>query len=168
VSIADTLAIVRAVAAAPIVWAIATDQHGLALGLFLPAAATDAIDGWIARRRGTTALGALLDPLADKVLVVGPLVALSAIGVGWPVTVVAVFTAARELLVAVARVRAFRREVVLPADRLAKWKTAGQLAGVALIIVGGRPWAVLGAGLVGLAFLVSLLAARRYFVPRLT
>jgi CDP-diacylglycerol--glycerol-3-phosphate 3-phosphatidyltransferase len=162
VSLADTLAIARALAVVPIVWAIANDQHGLALTIFLAAAATDALDGWIARRRGTTALGALIDPLADKVLVVGALIALSAIGVGWPVTVVAVATGARELLVAVARVRAFRRGTALPADTLAKAKTVAQLVGVALIIVGGRPWAVLGAGLVGLAFAVSLLTLRRY------
>jgi CDP-diacylglycerol--glycerol-3-phosphate 3-phosphatidyltransferase len=167
VSLADTLAIARALAVVPIVWAIANEQHDLALGMFLIAASTDALDGWIARRRGTTALGALLDPLADKVLVVGALIALSAIGVGWPVTLVAVATGARELVVAVARVRAFRRGTALPADSLAKAKTIAQLVGVALIIVGGRPWAVLGAGIVGLAFAVSLLTLRRYLTTPL-
>ena len=161
-SLADTLAIARVLAVIPIVWGIWTDQHDLALGIFLAAAATDAIDGWIARRRGPTALGALLDPLADKVLVVVPLIALSAIGMGWPVTVVTVLTAARELIVAVARVRAFRRENAPPTETLAKAKSTAQMIGVALVIVGGRPWAVLGAGLVGLAFLVSLLTLRRY------
>jgi CDP-diacylglycerol--glycerol-3-phosphate 3-phosphatidyltransferase len=167
VSLADALAILRAVAVLPIVWAIAADDTAAALTLFVLAALTDVIDGWIARRRGPTALGALLDPLADKVLVVGALIALSTVGVGWPVTVVAVATGARELLVAFARVRAFRRGTALPADRMAKAKTTAQLAGVALIIVGGRPWAVLGAGLVGLAFAVSLLTLRRYLTTPL-
>ena len=161
-SLADTLAIARALATIPIVWAIANDQHDLALAIFLAAAATDAIDGWIARRRGPTALGALLDPLADKVLVVVPLIALSAIGVGWPVTLMTVLTAAREVVIAAARVRAFRQGTSLSADTVAKAKSTAQMIGVALVIVGGRPWAVLGAGLVGLAFLVSLLTLRRY------
>jgi CDP-diacylglycerol--glycerol-3-phosphate 3-phosphatidyltransferase len=162
VSLADSLAVVRALATIPIVWAIASGQQPLALGLFLAAAATDALDGWIARMRGTTALGALLDPLADKVLVLAPLVALAVVGVGWPVTVVAILTGARELLVAAARVRAYRQGIALSADQIAKAKTVAQMVGVALIIVGGRPWAVLGAGLVGLAFLVGLLDLRRY------
>jgi CDP-diacylglycerol---glycerol-3-phosphate 3-phosphatidyltransferase len=162
VSLADALAVARALTTIPIAWAIAGGETPLALGLFLVAASTDAVDGWIARRRGTTALGALLDPLADKVLVVGVLVALSVAGVGWPVTVVAILTGARELVVAGARVRAFRRGIALPADQFGKLKSVGQMVGVALIIVGGRPWAVLGAGLVGLAFALSLLTLRRY------
>ena len=161
-SLADTLAFARAFAVIPIVWAIANDQHDLGLAIFLAAAATDAIDGWIARRRGPTALGALLDPLADKVLVVVPLIALSAIGVGWPVTLMTVLTAAREVVIAAARVRTFRQGTNLSADTVAKAKSTAQMIGVALVIVGGRPWAVLGAGLVGLAFLVSLLTLRRY------
>ena len=66
-SLADSLAVVRALATIPIVWAIAGGQQPLALGLFVAAAATDAVDGWVARMRGTTALGALLDPLASLV-----------------------------------------------------------------------------------------------------
>jgi CDP-diacylglycerol--glycerol-3-phosphate 3-phosphatidyltransferase len=169
VSAANALTGLRAVAVAPIVWAIAADQHVIALGLFVLAAASDAVDGLLARRFGNvSARGALLDPLADKVLVIGTLGGLTAVGTGWPVAVVTALTALREGIVALVRVRAFARGVPLPADRLAKIKTAAQMIGVALIIVGERPWPVVGAMLVGLAFLVGLVTLPRYFATRLT
>lgn len=164
---ADRVAIARAIAVIPIMWAIAVDQMVVGLGLFVLAAASDALDGAIARRsRDTGPRGALLDPLADKILVVGTLVALTAVGTGWPVTVVTGLTALREGIVALLRVRAFGRGIALSADRLAKVKTFAQMTGVALIIVGERPWPVVGAALVGLALLVSLVALPRYFDAR--
>ena len=166
-TVADWLAIFRAFAVIPIVLAIAAGERTVALAVFAVAAATDALDGWLARRSGSaTPRGAFIDPLADKVLVVGTLVALAAVGNGWPVTVVAIFVGVRECAVAVARTRAFVRGVTLPTDRLAKLKTAAEMVGVFLIIVGERPWPVAGATLVGLAFLLSLVSLPRYFATR--
>jgi CDP-diacylglycerol--glycerol-3-phosphate 3-phosphatidyltransferase len=163
VTLADAIGVLRAVAVAPIAWAVLTDQRPLALAIFAVAALTDALDGCVARRTGaTTAHGTLLDPLADKILVVGTLAALSLAGTGWPVTVVTVLLGPRELLVATLRIRAFGRGLALPADRLAKVKTAAELIGVAMVIWALRPWAVLGAGLVGLAFLLGLYTLPRY------
>ena len=77
-SAADLVAVLRAIAVVPIAWAIAADQRFLALGLFVLAALSDALDGWLARRSGNGGpRGALLDPLADKVLVIGTLGALT-------------------------------------------------------------------------------------------
>lgn len=162
-TVADAIGVIRALAAVPVAWAILTDQRPLALAIFALAALTDWLDGWIARRsRTATAHGALLDPLADKALAVGTLAALALGGTGWPVTVVAVLVAAREIAVAAIRIRAYRRGVSLPADALAKAKTAVELVGTALIVWGVRPWAVLGALTVGVAFLVSLYGLPRY------
>lgn len=158
----DVIAILRALAVIPVVWLIAVDARAAALGVFLVAAASDAVDGWAARRTGATEHGALIDPLADKVLVVGTLVALAAAGRGWPVTVVAILVGARELVVAVARMRAYASRVSLPADAVAKAKTAGELIGTAMIIWADRPWAVLGAGLVGIAFVAGVAVLPRY------
>jgi CDP-diacylglycerol--glycerol-3-phosphate 3-phosphatidyltransferase len=166
-SVADLLVVCRAVAVVPVTWAIAADQRSIALGLFGLAAATDALDGPLARRSGSAGpRGALLDPLADKILVLGTLVALAAVGTGWPVTLVAALVTLREAIVALLRLRAFARGISLPADRRAKVKTAAQMIGVALIIVGERPWPVVGATLVGLAFLLSLVSLPRYFGTR--
>jgi len=163
-SAADLVAVLRAVAVVPIVWAIVADQHVIALGVFTVAAASDALDGVLARRSDSSGpRGALIDPLADKILVLGTLLALTATGSGWPVTVVTLLAVLREGTVALLRVRAYARGLALPADRLAKVKTAAQMIGVALIIVGERPWPVAGATLVGLAFILSLATLPRYF-----
>jgi cardiolipin synthase len=55
-------------------------EWGFAFGLFAAAGISDAVDGWLARRQGGSALGAALDPLADKTLMVGMYVTLAAIG----------------------------------------------------------------------------------------
>ncbi|HEY6957209.1 MAG TPA: CDP-alcohol phosphatidyltransferase family protein [Candidatus Limnocylindria bacterium] len=162
-NLADAIGVLRALAVVPIAFAILAEQHALALALFALAALSDAVDGWLARHAGAaTRHGVLLDPLADKVLVVGTLIALSAAHTGWPVTVVTVLVAARELAVAGLRIGAFARAIALPADRLAKLKTAAELVGTGMIVWTERPWAVLGAGLVGLAFLLGLYTLPRY------
>ena len=70
-------------------------DHGASWGVFAlwtGLALTDGLDGWIARRQGTTRSGAFLDPLADKVLVLGAMIMLVAIGTFWwlPVALIAV------------------------------------------------------------------------------
>ena len=59
------------------VWLVLHHQMLPAFWLFAAAGASDAIDGWLARRQGTTAVGAMLDPLADKALLVSMYVTLS-------------------------------------------------------------------------------------------
>ena len=87
-------------------------------------ASTDFLDGWVARRQGATTSGAFLDPLADKVLVLGALGALAAVGLtSWvPVVVIA----GREVAVSAYRSSVARHGVSVPARRLAKLKTASQ------------------------------------------
>ncbi len=63
------------------VWLVLRGHGIAAFWLFLAAGASDAVDGWLARRRGSTPLGAMLDPLADKALLVSMYVTLAAIRV---------------------------------------------------------------------------------------
>jgi len=63
------------------VWLVIQRQMGFAFGLFALAGLSDAIDGWLARRRGGSALGAMLDPVADKALLVSMFITLAAVGV---------------------------------------------------------------------------------------
>src|SRR4029077_12807166 len=91
---------------------------------------SDFLDGYLARRHGmTTATGAWLDPLSDKLLVAIPAVVLSLRGeFPWWATAVIV---ARELAVTWLRWRLDQRGgVSMPASRVAKLKTVSQLAGV--------------------------------------
>ena len=91
-------------------------------------AGSDGLDGLVARRHGATRSGAFLDPLADKVLVLGALSSLAAIGEvsWWPVAVIA----AREVAMSAYRSYAARRGVSVPARPTAKLKTLVQDAAV--------------------------------------
>ena len=100
--------------------------------LFLVAAATDWLDGYWARRFGqVTPFGALLDPIADKILVLGVLMAFVRLGVveGWMVVVIAV----REVAVTAYRLEAARRHIVISAAKEGKYKTGWQLLTMALV-----------------------------------
>jgi CDP-diacylglycerol--glycerol-3-phosphate 3-phosphatidyltransferase len=141
VSLPDQLTIAR-VAAVPVVvvlFAWEFPHHAYwATAVFAVAMATDQVDGWLARRRGTgTALGKLLDPVADKVLVLATLVMLIGEGVApaWMVAAIVV----REILVSGLRLAAVERGVVLGARDLARIKTWAQAvaAGVAGLAAGG-------------------------------
>jgi CDP-diacylglycerol--glycerol-3-phosphate 3-phosphatidyltransferase len=96
--------------------------------LWVVLAATDGVDGWIARRHGTTRSGAFLDPLADKVLVFGAMVMLVSIGRFWwlPVALIGV----RELAVSMLRIQFGRRGLAIPATKGAKLKTLVQALAV--------------------------------------
>jgi CDP-diacylglycerol---glycerol-3-phosphate 3-phosphatidyltransferase len=97
--------------------------------------ATDGIDGWLARRQGTTRSGAFLDPLADKVVVLSALVVLAAKAFfSWlPVALIAL----RETSMSTYRALAGRRGVSIPARMSAKFKTLVQ--GVAILLALAPP-----------------------------
>jgi CDP-diacylglycerol---glycerol-3-phosphate 3-phosphatidyltransferase len=104
----------------------------LTVGLWFVLSCTDGLDGWVARRDGTTRSGAYLDPLADKSLVLGGFVALALRGAfGWlPVVLVA----GRELAISAYRSLAGRRGISLPARMLGKVKANVQLVAVGVVI----------------------------------
>ncbi|HLG92654.1 MAG TPA: CDP-alcohol phosphatidyltransferase family protein [Acidimicrobiales bacterium] len=106
---------------------------GWSLAAWVALAATDGVDGWVARRQGTTTSGAFLDPLADKVALLAALAALAARGQLWwlPVTLIA----GREAWMSLYRASAGRRGLSVPARRSAKAKTWLQDAAVALALV---------------------------------
>ncbi len=131
---ADQLTVARA-AAAPIVVALfALDFNGhnyWATAVFCVAMATDWFDGRIARRTGhTSQFGSLLDPVADKLLVLTTLVVLLAQNV-FPAWMVAAIVG-RELLVSGLRLAALERGVVIPARDLGKLKTWSQAVAAAV------------------------------------
>ena len=98
------------------------------LGVLL--ALTDHYDGQLARRHGTTRSGAFLDPLADKVVVIGAMVCLVAVDRYWwfPVALIT----ARELAITAMRAHFARSGMAIPARTSAKYKTLVQ--GIALLV----------------------------------
>lgn len=115
-------------------WAIPNDDMGswISFGLWTVLCSTDFVDGYIARRHGTTSAGAFLDPLADKVLVLGAMFTLVSTGVFWVVPVIII--AAREFLISVYRVLVGGRGISVPASKLAKYKTVFQQLAVAFAL----------------------------------
>ena len=102
-----------------------------ATGVFIVAMTTDWFDGQIARRRGhSSSLGTLLDPLADKLLVLSVLVTLIDQDVFPAWMVVAIV--AREFLVTGLRLAALERGVVIAARDLGKLKTWSQAVAAAV------------------------------------
>ena len=144
----------------------------LAYGLWFVLSLSDGIDGWIARRHGTTSSGAFLDPLADKVLVLGAMFTLVARDVFWLLPV-AIITG-RELVISVYRILVGSKGVSVPASKVAKYKTVFQQLAVGFALWPGfavdQRW--LWNGLlwiaVGLALVSGwnyLSASRRHPVP---
>lgn len=91
----------------------------------LSVAASDYFDGIVARRHGPTTSGAFLDPLADKIIVLGGLYAIIVSkphGITFFV-VPAILISLREIWMSVYRSRASKQGISIPASRLAKWKT---------------------------------------------
>jgi CDP-diacylglycerol--glycerol-3-phosphate 3-phosphatidyltransferase len=134
VSLPDQLTVARVAAVPVVVVLFAWDfpNHAYwATAVFLVAMATDQIDGWLARRRGTSSpLGKLLDPVADKVLILAALVMLIGEGVApaWMVSLIVV----REILVSGLRLAAVERGVVLGARDLGRVKTWAQALAAAI------------------------------------
>lgn len=107
-------------------WLIPEDDGGswVAFVFWFLLSVSDLVDGYIARRRGPTRSGAFLDPLADKVLILGAMFTLVGRDVFWIVPVAII--AARELVISVYRSVIGTRGVSMPASRAAKYKTLAQ------------------------------------------
>src|SRR3954466_2205849 len=133
-SFADQLTVARAISVPIVValFAIPFPNHDLwATGVFCAAMATDWFDGRVARRSGrTSSFGSLLDPVADKLLVMATLIVLLDQDV-FPAWMVAAIVA-RELLISGLRQAAVERGVVIAARDLGKLKTWSQAIAAAV------------------------------------
>ena len=136
--------------------------------LFIVASITDYFDGYLARARGeTSALGRLMDPIADKLLVTSALVVLLA----KPDMVVTrlsfipvIVILCREILVS--GLREFLREVNvgLPVSRLAKWKTGFQMTALSMMLLKGFwYWGGIGEVLLWIAGVLTFITGYQYF-----
>jgi CDP-diacylglycerol--glycerol-3-phosphate 3-phosphatidyltransferase len=126
----------------PVLFALIDGPEGswAAVGLWFVLCATDGIDGYLARRYGTTRSGAFLDPLADKVLVLGAMFTLVQRDVFWWFPVALIF--ARELVIQLYRTMAGAKGISVPASKLAKLKTLAQQFAVGFALL---PWTALNA-----------------------
>lgn len=131
---ANAITITRMILALPLLAFVARDgaSYG-ALAAWIILAGSDGLDGHLARKHGTTRSGAFLDPLADKVLVLGAAWALVAHGSFWwlPVAIITV----RELGISALRSYYARQGIAIPARYAAKVKTVVQEVAIGLALL---------------------------------
>jgi CDP-diacylglycerol--glycerol-3-phosphate 3-phosphatidyltransferase len=143
-NVANIVTVIRILLAPLFMWLLLVDDgkdgllRYLAAGLFVLAIVTDSVDGLLARRQNlVTDFGKLLDPIADKVLIGGALVALSILGeLPWWVTIVILV---REIGITVYRFIALRDRVI-PASWLGKVKTTFQAIAIAFALTPIYQW----------------------------
>jgi CDP-diacylglycerol--glycerol-3-phosphate 3-phosphatidyltransferase len=164
-NVPNVLTVVRILLVPVLVVALLEKTGGgdlLAAVVFAVASVTDAIDGYLARSRNwVTTFGKLMDPIADKLLIVAALVALVSLGrlQAW----VAMVIIAREFAVTVLRVAAGTQQgVVISASSFGKVKTATQVLMVMLLIAfDERPlWLTV---LVYVTVVITVLSGADYF-----
>lgn len=115
-----------------LLWIVQGGPSWGAFALWTALSVTDGIDGFLARRHGTTTSGAFLDPLADKLLVLGAMATLVVEGLLWWVPVAVI--AAREIAMSIYRSLVAGDGVSVPARRSAKVKTVSQEVAVGFAI----------------------------------
>jgi CDP-diacylglycerol---glycerol-3-phosphate 3-phosphatidyltransferase len=149
----------------PVMYAVINGPKGSwwAVSLWIILCASDGVDGWLARRHGTTRSGAFLDPLADKILVLGAMFVLVNVHVfAWlPVAIIA----AREVAISLYRTVVGTKGVSVPAKKLAKVKTVAQqfAVGFALLPPTARRAHWIAVDLLWIAVVLTVVTGLQYF-----
>lgn len=128
----NKLTMARIIIVIPFVIALMLEWNIVALILFVAASVTDYLDGYIARRDNLiTDFGKLMDPLADKILVMAALICFVELQYiqAWMVIVILF----REFFITGLRTLASAKGAVIPADNLGKYKTVAQIVAIILI-----------------------------------
>ncbi len=145
-------------------WGVQVTNEWLALAIFLMAAGTDLLDGYLARRwRQVTTIGTLLDPIADKLLISAALISLVQIRIlpGW----MAILIIGREFAVSGLRSIAAAEGYTIKASDLGKTKMFSQVVAIAWMLVSVRHPGLLLTGkiLMWIVIFFALLSAVSYF-----
>ncbi|MCO6419124.1 CDP-alcohol phosphatidyltransferase family protein [Siccirubricoccus sp. KC 17139] len=171
VTLPNIITVARLCAVPATIWLILQHRLDIAFGLFIGAGISDAIDGWLARAlNARSALGALLDPVADKALLVSVYVTLAAIGVlpDW----LAILVVFRDLIIVggVIVLWLLGQEVAIRPLFVSKLNTAMQigLAALALLLAGfGLQAPGLLTALVWIVAVTTLASGTRYVAAAL-
>ncbi|MBD7966766.1 CDP-diacylglycerol--glycerol-3-phosphate 3-phosphatidyltransferase [Paenibacillus gallinarum] len=149
-----------------------TMSYVLTVFLFVLAAGTDKLDGYVARKYNQiTNLGKLLDPLADKLLISAALIMMAEAGMvpGW-MTVIII---GREFAITALRMAASARGIALPADQFGKIKMVLQVIAITAVLLHNFPFRLFTSFPVDQAFLaiatfVTLLSGCNYIIRNLS
>ena len=129
----------------------------VALTLYIIGAATDFLDGYLARKNDeVTEFGTFLDPIADKIYVVTIMMMLLATDrLNGIFVLLAIIIITREFLIAGLREYLGPKDIQVPVSDLAKWKTATQMIAMGLLIIAPYMW---GGEFIGLTLLLAATA----------
>lgn len=169
-TIPNMLTIARMIAVPALVGLFYLPQPAAAwatFGLFVAAAVTDYLDGWLARRLNQMSeFGRALDPVADKLIVAAVLIMLTLDERAHVIAVIAIL--ARELLIAGLR-ESLAGKLTIPVSQLAKWKTATQMIALAVMLIApvfagetGDSLGLAGEALLWLAVALTWVTAANY------
>ncbi|BDU72308.1 CDP-diacylglycerol--glycerol-3-phosphate 3-phosphatidyltransferase [Mesoterricola silvestris] len=114
-----------------------TNHEIIGVLVFWAASLTDLLDGYLARKWGqVTTLGKLLDPLADKLLIMGALISLVELDMApaWMTFIIL----GREMAITGLRGIASEEGVTIAAERLGKWKLGFQIASISCLLLGPK------------------------------
>jgi len=139
----------------------------LGASIFVIASLTDLIDGYIARRsRQVTKIGVLLDPIADKLLVISALILLVDMGLipAW----IAIVVIVREFLITGLRIVAISKDIVIPVETGGKVKTVTQFLSITILLVSrsytGIDLYSTGILLLWVAMVIGIVSGIQYFI----
>jgi CDP-diacylglycerol--glycerol-3-phosphate 3-phosphatidyltransferase len=137
--------------------------------VFVVAAVTDLLDGYLARRRSqVTNLGRLLDPIADKLLVLSGLILL--VQIHRVAALIAILMIAREVAVTGIRAIAANEGIVMSAETIGKYKMVLQVVAIVLLVLEDHVASILwnphllGTGLLYVALALALISGGQYLV----
>ena len=162
----NALTLIRILLVPVLVVALTVETPGgstIAAIVFVIAALTDGLDGYIARsRQSVTTFGKVMDPVADKLMIAAALISLVSLDrlAAW----VAMVIIAREFAVSGLRIAAGQQGVVIPASGLGKVKTIVQVAAVLALIAANDANAVWVQALVYLMVAITLASGADYFL----
>jgi cardiolipin synthase len=167
-NIPNIITLARIILVPVIVWAIAADQMAVAFVLFVLAGVSDAIDGFLAKRFGMASeLGAMLDPLADKALLVSIYVALGI----WDAVPrwLVILVVSRDIMIVGAVIVSwlFDKPVPMKPSMVSKLNTTAQVIFAALVLAAlGFGFALypLDVALMGTVAILTLLSAALYLI----
>ncbi len=166
--IPNALCVLRMLLVVPIAWLLSEGEYSLTLGLFAFAAATDGLDGFLAKRYDwTSELGTILDPLADKVLLVSVFVTLAALGLV-PVWLAAT-AVARDITISVGAI-VYQRLYGYPQGRptlISKFNTLCQILYLLFVVAASamdRAEHVLATVLGALVFVTTVVSGLDYVI----
>jgi CDP-diacylglycerol--glycerol-3-phosphate 3-phosphatidyltransferase len=139
----------------------------LGVFIFIFASATDVLDGYVARKsQQVTKFGVLLDPIADKLLIISALIVLVDITpiASWIIIIII----AREFIITGLRVIALSKDIIIPAEMGGKVKMVAQFISIVALLLDRSHIGVdlygIGVGLLWIAMVIGIVSGFQYFV----